>query len=172
MVEELTSLKWVRFEVLRAVSIKIRVLFVVILMSMAVGVNEKLVGLTYTRPHGITPQKTVKFNDHAQIPATRGVGVSSAVQWTAAYRGISLLLFTTVQRLGKEQAFPVAHSERMHSEYVFRMVSNNSSFATKSCACLSVAFLAVIVSYSVNSVARLIPQCLPIQSQVTLANLG
>ena len=50
----------------------------------------------------------------------------------------------------KHQAFRVACSEQMHRANAFRMGSINASFITKSCACASVAFLAGIISLSVD----------------------
>jgi hypothetical protein len=65
-----------------------------------------------------------------------------------------LLGWQTVQLLpidSKLPAFRVACSEKVHFANAFGMRSSNSSFATKSCACASITFLAGFVPWSVDS---------------------
>jgi hypothetical protein len=50
----------------------------------------------------------------------------------------------------KHQAFRVAGSERVRCTNASRMGNSNSSFTAKSCACVFVAFLACIISLSVD----------------------
>jgi CD68 antigen len=52
---------------------------------------------------------------------------------------------------GKHQAFWVACKERLHFANAFRVGSNTSSFTMKCCACASIAFLAGIISWFVDS---------------------
>jgi hypothetical protein len=51
----------------------------------------------------------------------------------------------------KHPAFRVVCRDREYCENVFRMGSGNSSFTTKSCACVPIPFLAGIISLSVES---------------------
>jgi hypothetical protein len=81
-------------------------------------------------------------------------GVSGAVQKTAGYRGtidrsdrLPYCHYTQTENNG----FREAYSQRLHCEIAFRIGSSNASFAMKYCACSSVAFLSVIISWSVNS---------------------
>lgn len=74
------------------------------------------------------------------------MGVSSALQGTAVCRGITVLLSYCCTESDKSGALSVAHSERVHGVNVFRIGRNILSFATKLCACISLAFLAEVVS--------------------------
>jgi hypothetical protein len=47
----------------------------------------------------------------------------------------------------------------VHCTKVFRMVSSNLSLATKSCACVSAAFLSGIISWSVDSTCAVFKLC-------------
>lgn len=58
---------------------------------------------------------------------------------------------TTTTTSIKNQAFRVTFNQRGHCENAFGMGSSNSSIATESCACASIAFLVRIISWSVGS---------------------
>ena len=79
--------------------------------------------------------------DHRLRDDLRGAeGLSGAVWGTAAGRsGRHLYCCTQTKNF---QAFRVTCSDRVHCANAFRMDSSNSPFATKSCACASVSFLA------------------------------
>jgi hypothetical protein len=92
----------------------------------------------------------------------RGLGavVSGAVRGTAGYREA---YWTAIGRNDRQlcyytdwehQVFRVACSDRVHCANAFRMGSNNSSLTTRSYACASIAFLAGIMSWSVDSILQ------------------
>ena len=68
--------------------------------------------------------------------------------WTPAIgKSYSVLLPHTDR---KHQAYRPACNERVYCDNDFSMGSSNLSFATRSCACVSVAFVAEIISLSVD----------------------
>jgi hypothetical protein len=82
----------------------------------------------------------------------RGVGYFCRIDGATGL----LLMGVTVRSITghglKHEAFRVACSERVHCLDVFWIVSSNSSFTRKICACVTVAFLAGIISWSGESI--------------------
>jgi len=107
----------------------------------------------------------LQFTDNDMDPFWGGGGGGRGGAYLARCRGVSLAVTETTGPLLVEQqtvaqlhtglaleALRVACIERVHCANATRTSNNNSSVSKKSCASLSVAFLAVIISSPMDSV--------------------
>jgi hypothetical protein len=88
----------------------------------------------------------IQYIHRSRDDRSRGVVV---FYWRCSGDCCWVILLAHTQR--KHKAFRVPRSERVHCVNALGMDSGNSSFATKSCACASITFLAGIISWSVDS---------------------
>jgi hypothetical protein len=113
---------------------------------------------SYPKPWHCTKSITLSADHRTWDDLPTGVGMCGEMRedcwpqkglldWFWYDRQAPLLIYSD----WKHQVFHATCSECVHSATAFRMGSSNSPFTSKSCACASIAFLAWVIPWSVDS---------------------